>query len=186
MKAINRRLSLPVTILAAAVLLGGNGAGSDRGHASAGADTEDRGGGSRPCSRQHDDQRIRPARRPNGLRVGISDGERAQPPCGICRSARARTAGRRRAGCAGRLQPDADQLRQAGTDLHRLSQPGRRLRGRIHRARQGADGHSGAGLRRPLLRLRNVRPAHRRDRPDRQAVWHEARLLHDRRAELER
>ena len=40
----------------------------------------------------------------------------------------------------------------------------------------------GAGLRRPLLRLRAVRPAHRRDRPDRQAVRHQARLLHDRRA----
>ena len=57
----------------------------------ASADTEDRGGSSRPRSRQHDDQRVRPACRPNGLCVGISDGERAQPPCGVCRSARART-----------------------------------------------------------------------------------------------
>ena len=35
-------------------------------------------------------------------------------------------------------------------------EPGRRVRGGIHRARQGADGDSGAGLRRPLLRLRDV------------------------------
>ena len=122
----------------------------------AGADPEDRSRGSRPCSRQHDDQRVCPVCRPHGLPVGLPDGERAQPPCGICRSTRARTAGRRRAGRARRLQPDADRLRQARPDLHRLSQPGRRLRGRVHRARQGADGDPGAGLRRPLLRLRHV------------------------------
>ena len=35
---------------------------------------------------------------------GYRAGERAQPPGGVCRSARARTAGRCRAGGAGRLQ----------------------------------------------------------------------------------
>ena len=61
-------------------------------------------------------ERVCPVRRPHGLPVGLSDGERAQPPCGICRSTRARTAGRRRAGRARRLQPDADRLPQAGPD----------------------------------------------------------------------
>ena len=40
--------------------------------------------------------------------------------------------------------------------FHRLPEPGCRLRRWIHRARQGADGDSGAGLQRPLLRLCHV------------------------------
>ena len=89
-----------------------------------------------------------------------------------------------RADRACRLQRDAHQLRRPARTVHRLPQPGRGLRRRLHRARQGADGVPGAGLRRPLLGLCALRPAHRRDRPVRQAVRHRAGLLHDRRPRL--
>ena len=65
----------------------------------------------------------------DGLPVGLAAGQSANR-CSLLQGARTRLAGRRR---AGRLQPErhADRLCQPGTALHRLPEPGRRVRRRL-------------------------------------------------------
>src|SRR5271166_4961156 len=56
---------------------------------------------SRPGSRQYDDQGVCPVCRPHGLHLGLSHGQRPQPPRGVCRGPRARPLG----GCRAPLAP---------------------------------------------------------------------------------